>query len=554
MTTKQMRKFFLFLLLCAPAFCQTPVGVLTYHNDNARSGANLNETQLTLANVVVGSFGKLFELNVDGVVYAQPLYMSGLNINGAVHNVVFVATENNSVYAFDGDTGAQLWTVNFNYGPAGTTVTPVPDADINCTNLAPVVGITSTPVIDPSARVLYTVAKSKEVSSSATNYFHRLHGVNILTGKEVFPQVAITASVPGTCGNPPNGTIVFNPLLQHQRASLLLLNDVVYIGSASHCDNGAYYGWLLGYNTSTQQQVAALNTAPDGTTQGCRAGIWQGGGGPAADNQGNVFVLTGNGAFTANKGGHSYGDSALRLSTDSNGALTVGDYFTPMNQHYLTDQDLDFAGSGASLILPKQPGPHPDLMVAAGKIGNIYLINRNNMGKFDPKGDRVIQTIPGAVGDGTDAFPPPVYFHSNVYWAGSKDALKGFTLTNGLFGTTPFAKSANTFGYLGAGLSVSAAPDGERDCLGTGWHGISRRSARLQCPDAGRALQLKPGCEPGRQFWTRRQTVDTHNCQRQSIRRHPDQCYGLRFEEYKKVTPLFLGPELPCLWNPGRAL
>jgi hypothetical protein len=417
---------------------------------------------LTLTNVVVGTFGKLFELGVDGVVYSQPLYMSGLTINGATHNVVFVATENNSVYAFDGDTGgAPLWHVNFNYGPPGVTVTPVPDADINCTNLYPVVGITSTPVIDSSANVLYTVAKSKEVSSSATNYFHRLHGVNILTGQEVFPQVAITASVPGTCGNPPNGTIVFDPLIQHQRASLLLLNDVVYIGSASHCDQGKYYGWLLGYNTTTQQQVAALNTAPDAAGPICRAGIWQGGGGPAADNEGNIFVLTGNGAFNANKGGQTYGDSALRLSTNSSGAITVADYFTPANQQTLNDKDFDFAGSGAAVILPKQPGPHPDLMVAAGKIGTIYLINRNNMGKFNPTVDHVVQSIPGAVGDGRDAYTPPVYFNQNVYYAGSEDMLKGFSLTNGLFNTTPFAKSANTFGYLGAGLSISAAPNNE---------------------------------------------------------------------------------------------
>lgn len=478
MTTNHMRtKLLCFLLLAAPVLSQVPVNVLTYHNDNSRSGANLTETQLTLTNVALGSFGKLFTLNVDGVVYAQPLYIAGLTINGAKHNVVFVATENNSVYAFDGDTGgAPLWQVNFNYGPPGVTVTPVPDADIHCTNLAPVVGITSTPVIDPVAKVLYTVAKSKEVSSTATNYFHRLHGVNILTGQEVFPQVNITASVPGACGKPKNGTIVFNPLIQHQRASLLLLNDVVYIGSGSHCDQGKYYGWLLGYNTNTQQQVAALNTAPDSTGTQCRAGIWQGGGGPAADGEGNIFVLTGNGAFNANTGGQSYGDSALRLSTNSSGAVTVADYFTPANEDALNSADLDFAGSGAAVILPKQPGPFPDLLVAAGKIGTIYLINRNHMGKFNASGDKVVQSIPNAIGDGEDGYSPPVYFHQNVYYAASRDALKGFTLTNGLLGTTPFATSANTFGYLGAGLSVSAAPNNENAIVwaldGTDYPGV----------------------------------------------------------------------------------
>ena len=463
MTNKHMTaKLALFLLIATPAFAQTGVNVLTYHNDNSRSGANLNETQLTLTNVVVGTFGKLFTVNVDGVVYSQPLYMSNLTIKGVKHNVVFVATENNSVYAFDADKGgAPLWQVNFNYGPPGVTVTPVPDADIGCTNVAPQVGITITPVIDPVAGVLYTVAKSKEVSSTATNYYHRLHGVNILTGAEVFTQVAITASVPGTCGSPPNGTIVFDPLVQHQRASLLLQNDVVYIGSASHCDLGAYYGWLLGYNTTTQQQVAALNLAPDAPNPKCRAGIWQGGGGPAADTNGSIYVLTGNGNFNANKGGKSYGDSALRLSPSVNGALTVADYFTPMNQQTLSNMDLDLAGSGAAVILPSQPGPNPDLMVAAGKVGTIYLINRDNMGKFDPSEDRVVQELPNAVGDGGDAYTPPVYYNQSVYYCGSRDAIKGFTLNNGLFDPTPFATTSVVFGYLGAGLAISAAPGGE---------------------------------------------------------------------------------------------
>ena len=461
MINNRMTGPMLFLLLSAVGFCQDGVNVLTYHNNNARSGANLQETLLTWNNVAAGTFGKLFTLPVDGVVYAQPLYMSGLTINGAVHNVVFVATENNSVYAFDGDVGgAPLWHVNFNYGPPGVTVTPVPDADISCTNLSPQVGITSAPVIDPKAKVLYTVAKSKEVSSSATNYFHRLHGVDIHTGKEVFPQVAITASVPGTCGSPANGTIVFDPLIQHQRAALLLLKGVVYIVSASHCDLGDYYGWLLGYNTSTQQQVATLNLAPDTPGKECRAGVWQGGGGPAADNEGNVYVLTGNGAFNANKGGQSYGDSALRLSTNANGAVSVADYFTPSEQKTLNDMDLDFAGSGAAVILPSQPGPTPDLMVAAGKIGTIYLINRNKMGKFNAKEDQVVQSIPGAVGDGTDAYSPPVYFNSRVYYAASRDTLKAFKLDGGLLETTPIAVSATTFGYLGAGLSISSAPHG----------------------------------------------------------------------------------------------
>ena len=235
---------------------------------------------------------------------------------------------------------------------------------------------------------------------------------------------------------------------------------MVYIGSASHCDLGNYYGWLFGYNTSTQQQVAALNTAPDSTAKYCRAGIWQGGGGPAADTNGSIYVLTGNGPFNANKGGHTYGDSALRLTAGVNGGLTVADYFTPENQNTLNNKDWDFAGSGAAVILPAQPGSNPDLMVAAGKVGTIYLINRDNMGKFNATGDKVVQELPNAVGDGTDAYPPPVYYNGNVYYAASRDALKGFSLVNGLFDPTPFATSELVFGYLGAGLAISAAPNG----------------------------------------------------------------------------------------------
>lgn len=459
------RRLSVSLLLALPVLCQTHVNVVTYHNNNARSGANLNETQLTLQNVAVGTFGKLFTLNVDGVVYAQPLYMSGLKIKGATHNVVFVATENNSVYAFDADAGgAPLWQTNFNYGASGVTVTPVPDADINCENVSPVVGITSTPVIDTSNFTLYVVAKTKEVSNTATNYYHRLHGLNILTGKEVFTQVEITASVPGKCGST-TGTITFDPLVQHQRAGLLLSNGVVYIASGAHCDLGAYYGWLLGYNVTTQQQVAALNVVPDGPGPKCRGGIWQSGGAPAADTNGNIYVLTGNGGFNANKGMNSYGDSALKLSTNVNGGVAIADYFTPYNQQALNNGDLDFAGSGAAVILPSQPGPNPDLMVAAGKVGTIYLLNRDNMGKYNTTSDQVVQSIPGAVGNGNKAFTPPVYFEGSVYFSGTNDVIKGFSLVNGLLDPTPFATSETSFGYLGAGLSLSSAPGGSNAIL-----------------------------------------------------------------------------------------
>ncbi len=435
--------------------------VLTYHNDNARSGTNSNETLLTPANVGSGQFGPLFSLPVDGAVYAQPLYMQGLTIDGKLHNVVFVATENNSIYAFDADTlGPTLWQANFNYGASGATVTPASSADVNCTDLQPIIGITGTPVIDATAGIIYAVAKTKEVSGSSTSFYYRIHGVNVLTGKEVIAPINVTASVPGRCGNVHNGRVVFDPLVQAQRPALLLLNHILYIGSASYCDSGSFNGWLLGYNVITRRQTSVLNTTADDATGTCDGGIWQSGGGPAADASNNIYVLTGNGAFNADQGGHSSGNSALKLSTGRTGAIYVADYFTPSNVQYLTDEDLDFAGSGASVLLPDQPGPNPHLLVAAGKLGTIYLLNRDRMGKFNANQEDVVQSIPQAIGDGVSSYPPPVYFNGAIYYSASNDSIKGFKLNNGLLNAKPFAAGTLKFGILGAGLSLSSAADG----------------------------------------------------------------------------------------------
>jgi hypothetical protein len=455
------------VVLSARLWGQTGMNVTTYHNDNARSGANMNETILTPANVVVGKFGKLFTLSVDGVVYAQPLYMSGITVNGATHNVVLVATENNSIYAFDGDVaGAPLWQTNFNTGPTGTTVTPVPSADTGCLDVSPVYGITSTPVIDPTTLIVYTVAMTKEVSNTATTYHFRLHGLSLINGMEVFQPVDIGASVPGTCGGA-TGTIVFDALAQHQRVGLLLQNGVVYIGFGSHCDTFNYYGWMLGYNVSTRQQVAAVNVAPDAKAAAsrCGGGIWQGGGGPAADTAGNIYALTGNGAFNASTGGHSYGDSAVRFTPAADGSLTITDYFAPYNQQILANRNLDLSGSGAAVVLPTQPGPNANLLVAAGKTGTVYLLNRDKMGHFNASVDQVVQSIPAAVGSGTEPYPPPVYLHGNIYFAATNDTVKRFVLQNGVIQTTPAATSARPNGWLGGGLSISSAPDGSNAIL-----------------------------------------------------------------------------------------
>jgi hypothetical protein len=453
----------LVVLFTSTVFSQSsfdPAQVLTYHNDNARSGTNSNETRLTPVTVGSAKFGPLFVLPVDGAVYAQPLYMQGLKINGKVHNVVFAATENNSIFAFDADTlGPPLWHANFNYGASGATVTPASSVDVNCTDLQPIIGVTGTPVIDASAGILYAVAKTKEVSGASTRFYYRIHGVNVLTGKEAIAPITVTASVPGRCGNVHNGNVIFDPLVQAQRPALLLLNQILYIGSASYCDLGSYNGWLLGYDVRSGKQTSVFNTTADDATGTCDGGIWQSGGGPAADASDNIYLLTGNGAFNADQGGHSYGNSALKLSTDSTGAISVADYFTPSDVQNLTDQDLDFAGSGASVLLPDQPGPNPHLLVAAGKLGTIYLINRDQMGKFNAAQEDVVQKIPQVIGDGVSSYPPPVYFNGALYYSASNDSIKAFKLSNGQLSSTPFAASKLKFGYLGAGLSLSSGGD-----------------------------------------------------------------------------------------------
>ncbi len=476
------------VLFSAALHVQAASSVLTWHNNNQRTGANTSETILKTANVSVATFGKLFTMPVDGQVYAQPLYVPALTVGGASHNTVFVATEFNSIYAFDADTpGSPLWQTNFNHGPQGTAVTPVPSTDVGVADIHPWIGITSTPVIDPVAGVLYAVVKTKEITNGSAAYVQRIHGLDLLTGAETFTPIVIQASVTGTCGNVVGTNVVFDPLIQNQRSALLLSNGVLYIAWASHGDLGAFNGWVMGYNTSTLQQTAVFNTTANDPTGECLAGIWLAGGGPATDLAGNIFLLTGNGAFDANKGGTSYGDSALRLAPGPTG-LSVADYFTPSDQSSLNSSDLDLAGSGATVILPVQPGAHPHLMAASGKAGNLYLLDRDNLGHYNAKHDTSVETIPLALGDGASAYPPGVYFNERLYYAASNDTVKAFQLQNGLLLTIPVAASQTRFGYLGAGLSISAAPDGSGAIVwateGTSTPGI------LHAYDAGTLKEL----------------------------------------------------------------
>ena len=432
-------------------------GVLTYHNDNARTGQNLQETVLTPANVKSATFGKLFSFPVDGYVYAQPLYASNVTIAGQLHNIVIVATEHDSVYAFDADnnTSAPLWQKSFVDPANGITTVPSSDlprknpadATSYCQDITPEVGITSTPVIDPVTGILYLVAKTKE--NGVPKY--RIHALDITTGVDTSGSgVLIQASVPGTAQpNDGNGHLVFNAQLENQRLALLLSNDTVYFGTGSYCDFGDHHGWLLAYDSKTLGLLGAFNATPTAL----EGGIWQSGGGAAADASGNVYVITGDGTFDAAFGGNNFGDSILKLTGTS---LTVSDYFTPSNQMDLATVNADL-GSAAALLLPDQSVGPPHLMVGAGKQGFVYVVDRDNMGGFQAgSNSQIVQSFPGGTcGPGTCAiFGTPAYFNNSVYTVAVDDHLKAYSLSAGLLSLSK--QSTNTFPFPGATPAVSA--------------------------------------------------------------------------------------------------
>jgi hypothetical protein len=440
---KRLVTVLLTLLAFGPLpYSHAQVSVLTYHNDNMRTGANTNETILTPSTVSSNIFQRLFMCTVDGYVYAQPLVVAGVNIPlVGSRNVVYVATEHDSLYAFDADSGKRYWQ-NKLLPKHGKTVSS--HGDLRCTDLIPEVGVTSTPVIDPSTSTIYVLEKGK----TNTVFFQRLHAIDLATGAEKFGgPVSLAASSFGTGDGEVNGVINYDPLRQHQRSALLLLNGVVYIASASHCDTDSYHGWVLGYNATNLTQVAAFNATPNGG----RGGIWMSGGGPSADANGNIYVSTANGTFDADTDGSDYGDSVIELNT--NGGLSVSDYFTPFDQANLAASDLDL-GSGGVLLLPDQPGPNPHLAIMGGKVGTLYLLNRDDLGEFQSNNDsQIVQSLPGIVGHD---FCTPAYFNGNLYYNGEADTLKEFALTNGLLNTTPVSQSVNSILFPGATPSVSA--------------------------------------------------------------------------------------------------
>lgn len=426
--------------------------VTTFHNDDFRTGQNLQETILTLLNVNSSTFGKLFTILVDGVIDAQPLYLSAVPIAQGTHNVLYVVTENDSVYAFDADTGATLWQMSV----LGTGETPSDPR--NCGQITPEIGITSTPVIDRASGpngTIYVVAMSKD---SSGNYYQRLHALDVTTGQEEFGgPVTIQAEYPGTGDNSQNGSVVFDPKQYKERLGLLLLNHVIYTGWAANCDARPYTGWLIGFSESTLAQTGVLDITPNGND----GGIWEDGDGLAAAGN-NIFFLDGNGTFdtTLNTQGFpingDYGNGFIKVSAGRK-KLSVTDYFNMYNTVAESDSDEDL-GSGGALLLPAMKdasGTIHNLAIGAGKDGNIYIVDRSNMGKFNPDNDAAIyQEIDGMLGGQMKS--SPAYFNGNVYFGPIANYLLQFQFANATLSTGAAFQSPTTFEYPGTTPSVSA--------------------------------------------------------------------------------------------------
>jgi len=453
------------------------ISVLTQHNDNTRAGFNAQEKVLTTSNVNSKQFGKLFSLSVDDQVYAQPLVVGNLPIANGTHNVVFIASVNNSVYAFDGDNGKLYWQQNF----TESGMRPPVGTDFNSswctpyTDFTSSIGIVGTPVIDSVKQTMYFVARS----TNGTNFVQYLHGINILTGAEIAGSpVKLAASLPGTGDGNVNGVVSFDPKRNNQRQALTLVNGVIYISFSSHCDLNPYHGWILGYNEATLQQQTAYFDTPNGEN----AGLWESGMGMAADAQGNLYVVSGNGTVgtsagfnnPANSNGTSEtiasgdptdlsgrGESAMKL-TPSGSTLQVSSYFTPTNYLDLNVNDLDYGVMGTFLI------PNSNCYFTGAKDGNLYLLNKDNMGGYSFTGNQVLQTIPL----GATMHCQPAYYNSGsaeyVYVWAEGDQLRQL----------PFNRSAQSFssaqilgggGPQGTGADLSVSSNGTTGGSGILW-------------------------------------------------------------------------------------
>jgi hypothetical protein len=429
--------------------------VTTYHYDISRDGLNAKETILTPSNVNSAQFGKIGFDTVDSKVDAEPLYLANVVVGSQLRNMLYVATEHDSIYAFDADSGAQIWKTSI-IGSGETT-----SDDHGCSQITPEIGITSTPVIDRKQGAngtLFTVGMTKDAGGK---YHQRLHALDVTTGAEISGSpTEISGSYPGMGDNTQNGNVVFDPSQYAERAALLLLNGNIYMGWTSHCDAGLYTGWVMAYSESTLQQTQLLNLTPNGH----EGSIWMTGDGMAADSSGNIYLLDANGTFdtTFDANGFpakgDYGNAMVRLST--NGKLAVADYFETFNTNDESADDLDL-GSGGELLLPDLTDANGNvhhLIVGAGKDKNIYLADRDNMGKFNPANDpmdsNIYQELPGAMSG--LVYSTPAYFNGVLYYAADGDSLKAFPFANALLATTPSSNSTETFQHPGPTPSVSA--------------------------------------------------------------------------------------------------
>lgn len=452
-----MRTMFLFrtALLTTLAAAATPllaqVNVLTWHNDNMRTGQNLSEGILTPTNVNSANFGELGQLAVDGKVDAQPLYVSALEISGkGTQNVVYVATEHDSVYAFNADNGTLLWKVSV----LGAGETPS-DAR-NCNQVVPEIGITATPVVDMSKGYLYVTAMSKDGSG---HYYQRIHALSLQNGVEEYgAPVLVKATAPGSGDGSANGTVTFDPAQFKERPGLLLIGDTLVTSWGSHCDIRPYSGWMMTYNTATGAQTGAFDFAPNGSD----AAPWNAGAGPAADAAGNIFISLGNGTFDTAmtpQGFPSlgdYGNSVVKMNLTA-GGLAATDYWTMYNSNGESQYDTDL-GSGGLMLIPPQTdssGNVKQLAVAAGKDTNLYLLDQTNLGRYDSQSNATLyQELSGALSSGM--WSSPAYFNEHIYYGSVGSVLRSFDLNAARIASSPSSVTSATFTYPGTTPSVSA--------------------------------------------------------------------------------------------------
>jgi hypothetical protein len=477
------------------------VSVLTQHNDNTRSGWNDNETALTTSNVTVQQFGEVFTLQVDDQVYAQPLVVGGASVGGGTHNVVYIATVNNTLYAYDGDDGTLYWQKNFTQPgmrpPRNTDMTGACGGSYM--DFSGSMGIVGTPVIDGATGTMYFVARS----TTGSSFVQHLHSVNVVDGNEVAGSPKeITATYSGSGDGSVNGVIAFDAQRQNQRQALTLLDGIVYVTWSSHCDWGPYHGWIVGYDAATLEQAVVYNATPNGYA----GGMWQSGGGMSADAEGNLYVVTGNG--TVGEGDDptnvtNRGESALKL-TRSGSSLQVASYFTPAHYQFLNDYDVDYGGMGGLLI------PDSDYYLTGGKDGKLYLLNKDDMGGHQPAFNDVQQIV--SFGDNAHLRCQTAYYKSSskefVYVWSENEPLRAIPFDRGssLLDVSSQVVSgvAGPNGNNGAMLSVSS--NGSTEGTGILWaaYAFSGDANHEVSPGVLRAFDAN---DVSRELWNNRQNA-----------------------------------------------